>query len=135
MVLIFSRASSSQVRIVTGVAVGSRYVTVSSTANIPEGGYITIAGVSGVKRVVHVTGVTHLYIDSDSDATVSGAAVAFSAPVFKQIGGAGKGVSGARPTLGANDYGVTFLDTTLDADGKPIWWNGTAWVDATGAVV
>lgn len=26
-------------------------------------------------------------------------------------------------------------DTTLDADGKPIWWNGTAWIDATGLVV
>lgn len=28
-----------------------------------------------------------------------------------------------------------YFDTTLDADGKAIWWNGTAWVDATGAVV
>lgn len=121
---------------VTGsVASGSRYVTVSSTSGIPEGGYITIAGVSGVKRVVHIQDSTHLYIDTDANATVSGAAVAFSAPVFKQIGGAGKGITGARPTLGANDYGVTYLDTTLDADGKPIWWNGTAWVDATGAVV
>lgn len=36
---------------------------------------------------------------------------------------------------GAYEFGVMYLDTTLDADGKPIWWNGTAWVDATGAVV
>lgn len=28
--------------------------------------------------------------------------------------------------------GVPFFDTTL---GKPIWWNGTAWVDATGTPV
>ena len=35
----------------------------------------------------------------------------------------------------ANDIGLMYLDTTLDADGKPIWWNGTAWVDATGATV
>ena len=28
--------------------------------------------------------------------------------------------------------GEVFFDTTL---GKPIWWNGTAWVDATGATV
>lgn len=121
---------------VTGsVASGGRLVTVNSTANIPEGAYITIAGVSGIKRVVHVFDSTRIYIDSDASATVSGAAVAFSAPVFKQIGQAGRGVTASRPSLGANDYGVTYLDTTLDADGKPIWWNGTAWVDATGTVV
>ena len=46
-----------------------------------------------------------------------------------------KGASAGRPTPSATDYGVMYFDTTLDADGKPIWWNGTAWVDATGAVV
>ncbi len=46
-----------------------------------------------------------------------------------------RGASASRPTLGASDYGVMFMDNTLDADGKPIWWNGTAWVDATGATV
>lgn len=40
-----------------------------------------------------------------------------------------------RPTLTASDIGVMFLDTTLDADGKPVWWTGAAWVDAVGAVV
>jgi hypothetical protein len=121
---------------VTGsVASGGRLVTVSSTANISEGSYITIAGVSGVKRVVHVYDATSLYIDSDSDATVTTNGVSFSAPAFKLIGGAGKGTTAQRPSPGANDYGAVYLDTTLDADGKPIWWNGTAWVDATGAVV
>lgn len=28
--------------------------------------------------------------------------------------------------------GVCFLDTTL---GKPVWWNGSAWIDATGETV
>jgi len=46
-----------------------------------------------------------------------------------------KDTTANRPTLTASDFGVPYLDTTLDADGKPIWWNGTAWVDATGAVV
>lgn len=46
-----------------------------------------------------------------------------------------KGVTGSRPTLSASDYDVQYLDTTLDADGKVIFWNGSAWVDATGAVV
>lgn len=42
------------------------------------------------------------------------------------------GATGSRPTLTANDVGVMYLDTTLTAAGKPIWWTGTAWVDATG---
>lgn len=46
-----------------------------------------------------------------------------------------KDTTAARPTLTASDIGVTYLDTTLDADGKPIWWTGTAWVDATGLAV
>jgi len=40
-----------------------------------------------------------------------------------------------RPTPTSSDIGLAYLDITLDADGKPIWWNGSAWVDATGAVV
>lgn len=37
-----------------------------------------------------------------------------------------------RPTLTANHAGYMFFDATL---GKPIWWNGTAWKDATGTAV
>lgn len=47
----------------------------------------------------------------------------------------GSGTTASRPTLPATAVGVQYLDTTLDADGKAIWWNGTAWVDATGATV
>lgn len=46
-----------------------------------------------------------------------------------------RGTTAQRPTLTASDVGVMYLDNTLDADGKPIWWNGTAWLDATGATV
>lgn len=49
--------------------------------------------------------------------------------------GVKKATTANRPTLTASDIGVVYLDTTLDADGKPIWWTGTAWVDATGATV
>ena len=45
------------------------------------------------------------------------------------------GTTANRPTLTANDIGYFYMDTDLDADGKPIWYNGTAWVDATGATV
>lgn len=40
-----------------------------------------------------------------------------------------------RPSALPEDVGLMYFDTTLDADGKPIWFNGAAWVDATGAVV
>ena len=50
-----------------------------------------------------------------------------------------KGNTAARPSgssaPSATQYGLMYMDTDLDADGKPVWWNGTAWVDATGAVV
>lgn len=45
------------------------------------------------------------------------------------------GTTAERPTLTAIDAGCQYFDTDLDADGTPIWWNGTAWVDATGATV
>lgn len=37
-----------------------------------------------------------------------------------------------RPSLAASDAGFSMFDTTL---GQPIWWDGTGWVDATGASV
>lgn len=40
-----------------------------------------------------------------------------------------------RPTASASLQGVTYLDTTLDADGRLVICNNTAWVDSTGAVV
>lgn len=46
-----------------------------------------------------------------------------------------KGATASRPTLTANDVGVTYLDTTLAASGKPIWWNGSNWVDTSGTIV
>lgn len=60
-------------------------LTVNSASGLTAGVYITIAGVSGVKRVTAVSGTT-ITIDSASDATVTGAAVAYSAPTFKTFG-------------------------------------------------
>lgn len=45
------------------------------------------------------------------------------------------GSTGGRPALSANDAGYAYLDTTLHANGKPIWWNGALWVDAAGVSV
>jgi hypothetical protein len=49
--------------------------------------------------------------------------------------GVGIGPTANRPTLSADDVGVMFLDTTLATGGKPVWWNGSAWKDATGTDV
>lgn len=56
--------------------------------------------------------------------------------------GAAKGNTASRPTKttfqvvnDADWAGALYFDTTLAAGGKPIWWTGTAWVDATGTVV
>lgn len=54
---------------------------------------------------------------------------------FIMIRGALRGTTANRPVLTATDVAVMYMDTTLDADGKPIWWTGTTWVDATGAAV
>lgn len=41
------------------------------------------------------------------------------------------GATGSRPTS-LNKVGTCYFDTTL---GKPIWWTGSGWVDATGTSV
>lgn len=47
-----------------------------------------------------------------------------------------KDTTANRPTgLTSSDAGVQYFDTTLAAAGKPIWWTGSAWVDATGVIV
>ena len=44
--------------------------------------------------------------------------------------GADSGATASRPALAADDIGYEFFDTTL---GTPVWWDGSGWVDATGA--
>jgi len=42
------------------------------------------------------------------------------------------GSSAARPSLLSTDIGFQFFDTTLN---KPIWWNGSSWVDSNGTAI
>lgn len=46
-----------------------------------------------------------------------------------------KGATTARPVLTVEQRGVMYFDTTLVANGKPIWWTGTQWVDYAGTAV
>lgn len=55
-------------------------------------------------------------------------------PRYKLMSYVGLGPTTARPTLTAQRRAIYF-DTTLAAAGKPVFWTGTGWVDATGAVV
>lgn len=41
------------------------------------------------------------------------------------------GATSGRPTIQLT-VGQIYFDTTL---AKPVWWNGTAWVDASGSLV
>lgn len=44
------------------------------------------------------------------------------------------GTSSSRPT--SSVIGQSYFDTSLASGrGKPVWWNGTGFVDATGAYV
>lgn len=65
-------------------------------------------------------------------ATSSSTTAATWSPTQYQVG---RSTTANRPTLGVSDVGVIYLDTTLDANGRPIWWNGTAWVNSVGTVV
>jgi hypothetical protein len=52
--------------------------------------------------------------------------------VFMGLGG--KGTTAQRPTVPVNTISI-YLDTTLDPDGQPIIWNGSYWVNFSGAPV
>lgn len=64
---------------------GSTTVTVNSNTGLAIGNLVTIAGVSGQKTITAINGTT-LTINTAAGASVSGAAVAFVAPTFKEWG-------------------------------------------------
>jgi hypothetical protein len=60
-------------------------LTVNSTTGLLVNSYITIAGVTGVKQITNITGLV-VTIDVAADATVVGAAIAYSPPSFGTFG-------------------------------------------------
>jgi hypothetical protein len=113
-----------------GFSTGGFFFTTSFPEEYHPGLYVSANGV--VTQVFNIVGST---INTVNAIPAGGPfTVSVSAPVI-DLPNAAKGTTAQRPTLLASQVGFTYLDTTLDADGKPIWWNGTAWVDATGAVV
>jgi hypothetical protein len=108
----------------TGMTVGSRVYM--STAGYDDDDVTTILAI--VPNTVTIT--------NNATATVTGAAVTGTAPVFiaKDYQSV-KGSTASRPSLSTTDAGYQYFDTTLVAAGKPIFWSGTAWVDSTGTAV
>lgn len=71
---------------VTGaIGTSSATLTVNSATDLIVGQYITIVGVTGVKKITVISGTT-VTLDTVSNATVTGAAVAFSTPTFVDYG-------------------------------------------------
>lgn len=71
---------------VTGdITTGTATLVVNDATNLKVGHYITIAGVSGVKRITTISGTT-ITIDSNANATVTGAAVAWQTPTMTGFG-------------------------------------------------
>lgn len=109
----------------TNLVANENFDGVFVSRSVPTGG-----GVIGMRvRVTNAAyGTASEYIATTNSA---------SASTWRMVAqnGIKKDTTANRPTPAAADIGLAYLDTTLDADGKPIWWNGTAWVDATGAVV
>jgi hypothetical protein len=76
---------------VTGsITNGTASLVVNSATNLEVNQFITIAGVTGVKQIIRINGTT-VTISSNADATVAGAAVAYSPATFV-----------AGPTVGAS---------------------------------
>lgn len=64
---------------------GSTAITVNTSSGLAIGNLVTIAGVSGQKTITAING-TSITINTAADASVTGAAVAFVAPTFKEWG-------------------------------------------------
>jgi hypothetical protein len=80
---------------------------------------------AGVIEIITAGEVTARPVNTDSSSLISRG---------KAINMFGKGATSGRPAPPADIAGV-YLDTTLNANGKPVFWTGTAWVDSTGAIV
>ena len=145
-----SQAGGSMGTFVTGYA---------QAGGVGAGSHISFTGIpefsSGVFAAADILDLANLVLDGHGNGVPEGAATAGVRSTFFQDDGvagaqswrktSGTGntgwqlvneafaaATGSRPTLGTAHADFTMFDTTL---GKPIWWTGTGWVDATGGAV
>jgi hypothetical protein len=70
---------------VTGsITSGTPLLTLNTVTGVKVGLYLTIVGVTGIKKVISMSGLVAT-LDSNADATVTGAAVAYSPAIFKAM--------------------------------------------------
>jgi hypothetical protein len=104
----------------------------TSTGGIVPGGYSGF----GLAGTLHFDSLNNgsknqLWISVGSQAVWHRRYTASTWGTWRQVQSTVSGTTAARPTTGLVT-GLMYLDTTL---GKPIWRNGSNWVDATGATV
>lgn len=63
------------------ITIGTKTLTVNNASGLYVGAYITIAGISGVKKVMAVSGTT-ITLDNAADVTVTAAGITYRAPVI-----------------------------------------------------
>ena len=68
-----------------GITSGTAALTVNAATDLRVGQYITIVGVTGIKKIINIAALV-ITLDSNADATVTDAAVAFSAGTFVSEG-------------------------------------------------
>lgn len=109
--------------------------------NVNGPGATIIAGVLGTATINNnwltgPLGSTLIYENADGAPSPLPTNAGFAGTTFQDIlTGASCTGPATRPVnpLGALPIGATIFDRSLGITGKPIWWDGTQWVDATGA--
>ena len=87
---------------------GSNLIAISSAASLRRGQFVSIAGVTGVYKVMDIQSTTLLAVVVPAVAsTVSGAAVTLAAPTFSTLGAPGESVAASAIAAVANAINTT----------------------------
>lgn len=84
-VCVGSGTSGTLSGVVGAINASETTMIVNSSSNLRVGDFISIAGVSDVKRIIYVSGTT-IILNSASNASVTGASISRVAPNFKKFG-------------------------------------------------
>jgi hypothetical protein len=113
---------------------GSSYVALAvapMTAPYPAGGSLQVGPDAGPNLVLTLSEACSIGDEFLSTTGITPTLEFVSGiGIFDPTSSTGAGATGNRPA--GPTVGAQFYDTTL---GKPIWWNGAVWKDASGATV
>ena len=103
-----------------GITINTTTLTMTAPSALAVGDMITIAGVSGIKTITVKTSTTVFTIDSNADATVAGAAVAYSAAVWEPIYPVFRATPASAGATGS--VGMQAIDANYH-----YWYTGSTW--------